>query len=102
MKQHHRAHCTEIGNVGYRNLETKYQIAKRLFLKWKCLRLFTYLWQSTLNCKQKYPRTLWTPFASTSGMPNLKKCICLALTYWQHLLQVMSGTAADLLRDSSC
>lgn len=40
VKQHHRAHCNEIWNMGYWNLEAEYQIAKRLFLKGKCLRLF--------------------------------------------------------------
>lgn len=35
--------------------------------------VFTYLWQSTQNCKQKYPSTFWTLCASTSDMPDLKK-----------------------------
>lgn len=33
VKQHRRAYCNEIQNVGYRNLEAEYQIAKKLFLK---------------------------------------------------------------------
>lgn len=35
--------------------------------------VFTYLWQSTQNCKQKYPSTFWTLCASTGGMPDLKQ-----------------------------
>lgn len=71
------AHCNEIWNTGYQNLEAQYQIAKRLVLKWECLRLFTYLWQSTLNCKQTPKHILdsvckyqWNAITNPPGTSN--------------------------------
>lgn len=35
--------------------------------------VFTYLWQSTQNCKQKYPSTFWTLCASASDIARSEK-----------------------------
>lgn len=111
VKQHHRAYRNEIWNMGYRNLEAEYQIAKRLFLKGKHLRLFfsptrgRIHWIANRIIREHFGLRLQVSVEcqlKKTKQKTTKNPPCLAVIYYQYLLQVISGTATHLLCGSCC